>query len=122
MKSHFFPLLCSGETCSCLSAHGEVFFPSHKSYLSFQSFSFFKETFWSAISICFCNKWSSLKLCLLQERFWEKKMTLHTLKNPNLSNGMCRYHTMMLKWVLQIAERQNQQPPGLQGKSCLSED
>lgn len=70
----------------------------------------------------FFNKWSSLKLYLLQEQFWEKKMTLHTLKNPNLSDGMCRYHTMMLKWVLQIAERQNQQPPGLQGKTCLSVD
>lgn len=45
-----------------------------------------------------------------------KQMTLHTLKNASLSNGMCRYHTMVLKEVLQIAERQNKQPPGLQGK------
>lgn len=53
-KSHFFPLFCSGETHRGLSAHGKVCFPSnYKSFLSFQISSFFKKTFWSAISISF---------------------------------------------------------------------
>lgn len=66
------------------------------------------------------NKRSSLKLPLLQEQFWENRWLCTLLKIP--ANGMCRYHTMMLKWGLQIVERQNQQPPGLQGKPCLWEE
>lgn len=109
-KISFLPIALLWPVCSQWG-----FFPSYKSYLSFQTLPFPRKPFGQPFQFLF-NKWSSLKLSLLQEQFWEKQMTLHTLKNPRLSNGMCRYHTMMLKGVLQIAERQNKQPPGLQGK------
>lgn len=119
-KVSFLLYVLSGEIFRGLSAHVEVFSPSYKCYLSFQSSCFFSRTSFGQPFQYLFNKRSSLKLPLLQEQFWENRWLCTLLKIP--ANGMCRYHTMMLKWGLQIVERQNQQPPGLQGKPCLWED
>lgn len=81
LQNLLFPLLCSGRTCRGLSAHSEDFFPSYKSYLSFQTLPFPRKPFGQPFQFLF-NKWSSLKLPVLQEQFWENRWLCTLLKIP----------------------------------------